>query len=188
MNTTYIKNDRLGRITLEYMAQARNLFVDVWEKSFNFFNSYRWREIVFDMKTISIIVSLVFAGLIIFLMLRMNAKGKMQRAATAAGKDHVVKTDNKKIMKKWEKIENKLISESVENHKLAVLEADNLFEETLKILGSVAEIRITNMGEIQELKKTRNSIIDNPGFDLNREEATKIIKTYKRGLTELGVI
>jgi len=100
----------------------------------------------------------------------------------------VVKTDNKKIMKKWEKIENKLISESVENHKLAVLEADNLFEETLKILGSVAEIRITNMGEIQELKKTRNSIIDNPGFDLNREEATKIIKTYKRGLTELGVI
>jgi hypothetical protein len=187
MNTTYIKNDRLGRITLEYMAQAKNIFVDAWEKSVDFFTSYHWREIVFNMKLISILVSLLFGGLIFFLMFKMNSRGRMQRAA-ATGKDFAVKMNNKKIVKKWGKIENKLVSESGENHKLAILEADNLFEEVLKTLGSASEIRITDIGEIQEAKKTKNSIIDNSEFELNREEATKIIKTYKKGLMELGVI
>jgi hypothetical protein len=187
MNTQYIKNDRLGRITLEYMAQAKNLFVGIWEKSFGFFTSYHGREVLLNIKIVSIIICLVFGGLIIFLMLKMNAKGRMQRAALLE-KDSTIKTNNKKIIKRWEKIENKLISDSVENHKLAILEADDLFEEIFKILGSVAGIRITNTDEIEEVKKIKNSIIDNSDFTLTKEEAAKIIKTYKKGLTDLGVI
>ena len=187
MNTVYIKSDRLGRITLEYMAQAKNLFVDIWEKSFGFLTSYQGKEVLLNIKIISIIICLIFGGLIIFLMLKMNAKGRMRRAVLSE-RGSAAKTNNKKIIKRWEKIESKLISDSAENHKLAILEADDLFEEILKILGNVAGIRITNMSEIQEAKKIKNSIIDNSGFELTKEEAAKIIKTYKKGLTDLGVI
>jgi hypothetical protein len=187
MNTAYIKSDRLGRITLEYMAQAKNLFVDIWEKSFGFFTSYQGKEVLLNIKIVSIIISLVFGGLIIFLMLKMNAKGRMQRAALLE-KNSTIKINNKKAIKRWKKIESKLISDSAENHKLAILEADDLFEEILKILGSAAGIRITNMDEIKEAKKIKNNIIDNSSFELNSEEAAKIIKTYKKGLTDLGII
>jgi hypothetical protein len=187
MNTAYIKSDRLGRMTLEYMAQAKNLFVDIWEKTSGFFVSYRGKEILLNIKIVSIIICLVFGGLIIFLMLKMNANARMKRAA-ASGNDSVAKTNNKKTMKRWKKVEDKLISGSEENYKLAILEADGLFGEIFKILGSACEIRITNMNEIQEARKTKNSIIDNSSFKLTEEEAAKIIKTYKKGLMDLGVI
>lgn len=187
MNTSYIKSDRLGRTTLEYMAQAKNLFSDIWEKSFDFFTSYHWKEIVFNIKIVSIVISLIFGGLVIFLMLKMNARGRIQRA-TSLKNDSTVKINNRKMAKKWKRAEKKLDSESEENHKLAILEADGIFEEVLKTLGSAAEIRIVDIGTINEAKKIKNSIIDDSSFKLTKEEALKTIKTYKKGLTDLGII
>lgn len=187
MNVQYAKNDRLGKIVLEYMAQARNIFVDIWEKLFNFFTSYRWQELAFNIKLASVIISLVFAGLIIFLLLRINMRGRIRRAVLS-GKNPATKKDNKKIIKKWGKIENKLIFDSEENYKLAILEAGEFFEKVLNILGNAAMIRITNMTEIEEIKKIKNNIIDNSEFKLTKEEAMKIIAIYKKGLTDLGVL
>lgn len=187
MNTSYIKSDRLGRTTLEYMAQAKNFFSDIWERSLGFFTSYHWREIVFNMKLVSIIISLLFGGVVIFLMLKMNARGRMQRAASSKN-NYTVKINNRKMAKKWKRAEKKLDSESEENHKLAILEADGIFEEVLKVLGGAAEIRIVDINTIKEAKKIKNSIVDDSGFKLTKEEALKTIKTYKKGLMDLGVI
>ena len=187
MNTSYIKKDPVGRTTLEYLAQAKNFFSDIWEKSLDFFASYHWREIVFNMKLVSIIISLLFGGVIIFLMLKMNARGRMQRIASLKN-NSTVKIDNKKVVKKWERTEKKLDSDSEENHKLAILEADGIFEEVLKVLGGAAEIRIVDIDIIKEAKKIKNSIVDDSGFKLTKEEAIKTIKTYKKGLMDLGVI
>jgi hypothetical protein len=92
------------------------------------------------------------------------------------------------VVKRWERTEKKLDSDSEENHKLAILEADDIFEEVLKVLGSAAEIRIVDIDTIKEVKKIKNSIVDDSGFKLTKEEALKTIKTYKKGLMDLGVI
>lgn len=187
MNTNYIKSDRLGRITLEYMAQAKNFFLALWEKAQDFFGSYRWREIVFELKTASIIISLIFAGLIIFLMLKMNAKGRIQRAAMA--ENNSLKGSGEKIKtKKWKKIEDKLTSDSPDNYKLAVLESGEIFEEVMEVLGKAAEIRIMNMEGIRRANEIKNKIIENSGFELNKDGAKTAIEAYKSGLSDLGMI
>lgn len=186
MNTKYIKNDRLGRITLEYLAQARNLIIDIWEKSSDYFNSYQWRETLFDFKLVSIVVCSVFAGLIIFLLIKTNAMGMAQRAA--AEKDLPITLNKKKIAKKWKKVENQLNSRSMENHKLAILQADDIFEDVLKILGKSAEIRITNTEEISKVKSSKKNIVEDSRFNLKEEEARRFINIYKKGLIDLGAI
>jgi hypothetical protein len=71
---------------------------------------------------------------------------------------------------------------------LAILEADALFDYVLKIIGYAAEIKISSIGEIKELKNITKNIIDDSSIKMTREEAEKITATYKRGLKELKLI
>ena len=100
-------------------------------------------------------------------MVKINAKGRLQRAA--AQDKSAPQVNDKKIIKKWRKIEKKLASGFVANYKLAILEADSLFENILGLLGYGAEAKITNLKEIKELKKIKDNIVENSDFKITRE-------------------
>ena len=55
-------NDTLAQRELEALAQAIKFFGDWWAKTTVFFTSYHWREILFTVKLISIIISWVPDG------------------------------------------------------------------------------------------------------------------------------
>lgn len=186
IDTSYLKADPSTRVIMMYMAAVWNFFVNLWDKVYGFFTSYHWKAVLLDIKLISLIISLFFAVLIIFLVSRMNAKNRFQKAMSQDKSSP--KINDKKIVKKWAKIEKKLDSGSEANYKLAILEADALFDYILKVIGYNAEIRVSNIGEIKELKKITKNIIDNSGFKITREEAEKIIGIYKKGLNDLGLI
>lgn len=186
MDTSSLKADPLSRRTIDYLAQAKDFFVNLWDRIYGFFASYHWKEILLNIKLISLIISLIFAGLIFFLLVKINARGRLQRAV--AQDKSAPQISDKKIVKKWRKIEKKLVSNLEANYKLAILEADGLFESILGLLGYGAEAKITNLEEIKELKKIKNNIVENSGFKITREEAEKVIGTYKKGLKDLGII
>jgi len=171
---------------MNYLAQTTNFFSNTWHKIISFFTSYHWKEILLNIKIASIIISLIFAALIVFLVIKINTKGRLQRAV--AQDASTGKINDKKIVKKWKKIEKKLLANSQTNYKLAILEADELFDRILQILGPTAEIKIPNFKEIEEIKKTKESILENPQYALTREETEKTIGAYTQALKDLGIM
>jgi len=179
-------NDSLAQRELESMAQAMNFFRDWWAKILSFFTSYHWKEVIFTAKIISVIISLIFLVLIIMLLIMINVKARIRSSAWQLRESAVF--NRKKIEKKWVKIEKKLNTGLEENYKLAVLEADKIFDDILKNLGYEAEVRITNMREINNVRKIKDSIIEDTDFKLEEKNAREILAVYRGGLEDLGVM
>jgi len=179
-------NDTLAQRELEALAQAIKFFGDWWAKLVLFFDSYRWREIIFTAKIVSIIISLVFLVLIIMLLIRINIKGRMRSSVWQLKESAVF--NRGKIAKKWLKIEKNLNTDIEANYKLAVLEADKIFNHILENLGPEAEIKITNMEEIKGICKVRDNIIEDSNFILSETDVRKIIGLYQKALQDLKIL
>lgn len=172
--------------TLMVLAQAKNSTINLTEKIVALFNSYQWEEIVFGLKTALIIISLILGFLIFVLLIKINIVSRIKGAFSPS--KPVVVFNKKKIYKKWAKIEKRLKTGTEANYKLAVLEADKIFDDILKNIGYEAEIKISNMVEIKQAGKVKNKIIEDNSFILSETEAGNIVTAYKKGLEDLGVL
>ncbi|MBU2564624.1 hypothetical protein KKA23_03550 [Patescibacteria group bacterium] len=165
---------------LRLLAQAKNSFVDSWEAIIRYFSSYQWQELLFLIKTILIIISLTFFVLIVFLLVKIYILSKFKKDLKKPKKRR-----KRKIDKEWIKIENRIRSGTQENFKLAIIEADNLFNKVLK---NINENEISNIDEIKQGKKMKNIIIEDKKYNLLKEEAEMIIGYYRNTLKELEVL
>jgi len=168
------------------LAQVGTFFTDTWNKIADFFTSYQWKELIFALKTASIIISLILGALIVLLLIKINIRTRMKKSISQVKK--TVSFNKRRIERKWLKIENKLGSGIEANYKLAILEADKIFNDILKIIGYEAQIRITNMGEIKKAGKVKNNIIEDSQFSINENDARSVVRAYRKGLEDLGVV
>ncbi|HEX9664769.1 MAG TPA: hypothetical protein VGA49_03000, partial [Patescibacteria group bacterium] len=84
------------------------------------------------------------------------------------------------------------------SYKLAVMEADKLFDHVLKKMyfpGSTLGERLKaacykydKLREIWWAHKVRNQIVHEATYDLNYKTAQGALKTFKKGLEELGIL
>jgi len=171
---------------IDLMAQARNAWIDFGASVVDFFKSYTFKEIIFTLKTVSLILSFLALAMIIFIFFKSNALGKpaKQIVEVAGGSKKKIK----KVLRKWAKIEKKLASETESNYKLAVLEADNLYDEILRAVGFEKEKTLSNLDDIKNAKRIKRNIIDDSGFLLTRAETENSLNAYKKGLEELGAL
>jgi hypothetical protein len=181
-------NADYGDITKEsiarFMAQAKNVWDGFGASVADFFKSYKFKEIIFTLKTISFILSLILLAIIVYVFIKSNSLGKAK-----------VVTDNrkpvfkkKKTQKKWLKIEKRFNSGIEANYKLAILEADNFYDECLKILGYESEKNLSGVDEIKTARKIKNRIVEDSSFVLTTEDTKNSLSAYKKGLKELNVI
>ncbi len=185
MNKSLASNSLL-KIESIVLAQVGDFFPDIWKKVFNFFTSYHYRELIFALKTISLVISLILGVLIVFLLIKMNIKARVRGSISKVKKS--ISFNKSRITKKWAKIEKKLGSGVEANYKLAILEADKIFNETLKVIGYEAQIRLTNTEEIKKAGKIKNNIIEDSKFDITESDARTMVAVYKKGLEDLDVI
>jgi hypothetical protein len=99
-----------------------------------------------------------------------------------------------KSVEAWKKIITRLDAGSEDEAKLAVIEADDLLNETLDRVGykkekslgeKLDEITpdiITNLEEVNEAHRIRNNIIHDPDYRLGLEEAKKILLVYEKAI------
>jgi hypothetical protein len=99
----------------------------------------------------------------------------------------------------WEKINSKLNSVYPNDWKIAVIEADKLFDETLKKAGIVGETegeRLKNIVEadigdslnnVWNAHKIRNKIVHDSEFELTNDLARKAVRTLENAGKELKV-
>jgi len=102
----------------------------------------------------------------------------------------------RKITKRWEKIQKRIETGSESEYKLAIIEADDFLNEVLEKRGypgktfeerveQVEKIQLPNSEEVLEVHKTRNSIVYDPDYKLDLDQAKKILEIYEKSIKNI---
>ena len=105
----------------------------------------------------------------------------------------------RRSLRGWRQILKRLHSSDQVQWKLAVMEADRILDEILKMAGykgesmderleAMNEAQLSNLEQIKNAHRIRQQISQNPDFQITRDEARGIIKIYSQAFTELQLI
>ncbi len=97
----------------------------------------------------------------------------------------------KKTFKQWAKVLKRLETGKEADYKLAVIEADSLLNDILKKMGYKGETMakileqldstiLPNIEQIWEVHKIRNNVVHDPDYELNLENARKVLGIYEK--------
>lgn len=174
----------------ELLAQVQNFFTDGWENITDFFASYQWQEMVFAAKSILIVISFLLALLMFLLLVKIIVISPIKKSLYKTSKTRYASPvfNKQKIKKNWGKVEKRVKSGVEVNYKLAILEANKLFDRVVKELGYGVEKKLPNADDIKAAGKFKDKLIEEKKLKVSKEEAEKITETYKKGLEELGML
>ena len=105
----------------------------------------------------------------------------------------------RRTLRGWRQILKRLRAEDAQNWKLAILEADKILAELLRLIGFKGETvherlqkvtpeMLPNIEELYQVHALRDRIVQEPDFKITHEEASRIIRIYARAFRELGLI
>ena len=105
----------------------------------------------------------------------------------------------KKMVKRWESVLANLGREDENSYKLAVIEADKIFDDILKKIGYQGEdmgerlkqltpAQTANLDEVWQAHKLRNQIVHEPDSKLTRAQAQRAVEIYQRALEDLEAV
>ena len=104
----------------------------------------------------------------------------------------------KKMEKDWRKIKARLETGLESEYKLAVIETDNILDETLTRmrfegdslgdkLEKITTATLANLEEVKQAHKVRNDIIHDPNYKISLEQAKKVLDVFEKALNHLDV-
>lgn len=104
-----------------------------------------------------------------------------------------------RIVKRWNKIQNRLELAPESEHKLAIIEADDLLSEILKRMGHQGETlgdrlqhltspQLSNLEQVREAHKVRNNIVHDPDYRLSLDQARKVLEIYEEAFKNLQAL
>ena len=95
----------------------------------------------------------------------------------------------KEKMNKWERVTEKLKSNNELNYKLAFIDADKIFNETLEQKNeTLSSETISNSKEIIKAKEVLEKMLSHPEAKLTLERAKELVAIYEKALLELKAI
>ena len=175
----------------------RTFFYYIWDTLAIYFTSPEWEGILLVVKIFSVLLSLALIFGIVVLIMRLNLLTRGFRQLTRG--TEIPRIPKGKTRKRWETILARLESREESNYKLAVIEADKLFDDILKRIGYRGETmgdrlkqmsaeQISNIDEIWRAHKVRNNLVHDVEFKLNQEQARKTVETLEKALKEMEAI
>lgn len=148
-------------------------------------------------KVLSVLISGALTFGIGYVIFKMNLFGsKVEQFIEIAGIDTTVR---KRTVRAWQQILDRLSSGTESNMKLAIIEADKILDELLKLSGyrgdtlgdrlkQVNTTQISNVQDLWQAHKVRNRIVHEPDFQITEAEARFSVRIYERAFQELGLI
>lgn len=105
----------------------------------------------------------------------------------------------KKISRTWTKILGRLEKGLEPEHKLAIIEADELLDSSLKKmgyegqtleerLGKIPSATLPNVDQVSEVHRLRNNIVHDPNFRLTADEAKNAMDVYGQAFRNLQIL
>ncbi len=145
----------------------------------------------------SFLISSVLLGLTIFFISKTDFLSQpIEHLFEVFGKANKFKT---RIIKGWKEIRRRLKSGKPDDLKLAVVEADKILDDILRLAGyagrdldecleQMPANQFSNFEELKQAHKFSVRIVNEPGFVISLDEAKTIIGTYKKAFQELNLI
>ncbi len=105
---------------------------------------------------------------------------------------------SREVSKRWKNIIKKADSGLESDFKLAIVEADDFLRQTLEnkgyegknfeaMVNSISKSVMPNFQEIMDIHEVRNSIVHDPNYRLDSENAKKILSTYERTIKSIAI-
>ncbi len=105
----------------------------------------------------------------------------------------------RRVVKKWQKIQQRLETANEGEYKLAVIEIDGMLSDILlrmgfkgETLGERLEIVtsaiIPNLQDLIQAHQVRNNVVHDPDYKLTLQEAQKTLEIYQVAFTNLDLI
>lgn len=154
-------------------------------------------RLFFNLKWLGTILSLIFGAFIVILIVKLQI---IDGWFKTAGNFLLTHTFPKRhLNKSWQKILIRLEKSDEANLRLALIEADNLFDDLLKQMRLPGESmadrlryidssQISNIDEIWRAHKLRNVLVHNHEYPITRNEMELSVKAYEKALKELEFI
>jgi len=146
---------------------------------------------------VSFLISSILLGLIIFFISKTDVFSEpFEHFFDVLGK---VDMPKRRTIKGWKEIKHKLKSGKVDDLKSAILEADKILADILRMAGypgkdlderleQMAPGEFSNLEELKQAHKFRGRITNEPDFTISLNEAQVIIEIYKKVFQELNLI
>jgi len=154
-------------------------------------------RLFFNLKWLGTILSLIFGAFIIILIVKLQVIDSWFKTA---GNFLLTQAFPKRhLNKSWQKILIRLNKNDESNLRLALIEADNLFDDLLKQMRLPGESmadrlryidssQVSNIDEIWRAHKLRNVLVHNHEYPITRNEMESGVKAYEKALKELEFI
>src|SRR3989344_4249503 len=178
------------------MQEVFDFYIYLVESLFNLLG-YDFRFIISVLKPISFVLSLVFAFLIVWSIVKFR---QIIRSIKTPAKEPVfVMEVTPESLENWQKILEKGRSLDENERKFAIIEADTLIEKILDLAGfhgenlgerlkGVERGDIESLDDIWEAHKIRNRIAHEADFKLSPESAELALSHFEKALKELAYI
>ncbi|MEK7654333.1 MAG: hypothetical protein AAB345_03600 [Patescibacteria group bacterium] len=99
----------------------------------------------------------------------------------------------------WKKILRRMRKESSSEWKIAIIEADRLMDDLIRVSGlraltsddrykQLGPEDMPNLVELLEAHQIRNRCAQDPDFQLSKEEAIRALRIFKKSLQEFGLL
>jgi len=142
-------------------------------------------------------LSLIFIGLIVLLVIKLQIIDEWFKTTGNFLLTHAF--PKRHLNKSWQKILTRLKKNDEANLRLALIEADNIFDDLLKQMRLPGESmadrlkyidssQVSNIDEIWRAHKLRNVIVHNSDYPITRNEMEFGVGAYEKALKELEFI
>ena len=149
------------------------------------------------LKFLSVVVSIILFYGIMALIIKTNFLGvRVDRF-----KEQWTNIDltRHRTVKAWNQVLRRMKAGDESNLKLALIEADKILDEVLKLSGyrgetvadrlkQVTTAQFPNVNEIWAVHKIRNRIVHEPDFQITKPEAEEGVRIYARAFRQVGLI
>jgi len=176
----------------------RTAFFKIYDNLSQYSFNFNYGESVFPFKIISLIISALFIGIIIFLLIKIKKDiekflGQAIESVVAPG------LPKSEMDKRWQTVLDKLESTEKDSYKMAIIEADKIFDDLIKRIGykgddmgerlkQINPAQIANIDEIWQVHKLRNQLVHEPSFQINQSQARRSIEIYQKAMEDLGAL
>ena len=153
---------------------------------------------LFLVKIIFFVIGGFFLGMIIFVLLRTHY---LQWVFVQDFIEFFTRRPYgaKKISRTWNKVLRRLETGVESEYKLAVIEADDMLDNSLKRLGytgatleerlqKLTAVTLPNIKQIYDVHKVRNNVVHDPDYRLPLDEAKKTVDIYGQAFRDLQIL
>jgi hypothetical protein len=149
------------------------------------------------LKFIFLLISAVLIAFTVYFILKLNLIGEKFEhygdVLSSKGMSH------RRGIKGWKRILKRLRSSDESEFKIAILEADRILNDILKLAGypgrnlderlnGMTPANLSNLEEIKQVHKLHERIVSDKGFSITQNEARVAIEIYKKAFQELKLI